>query len=124
MIHFTDLDPIRERDKNAVTRLGNPDEDPLLRAEMDRRELLAEIDRLRGGFVTEPTSRGYIEIHSYVSQRVVEVNTKTYNPPREGDYDDSKYGFLYGAEEDCYHEVVAADGGGVRCRKCPGWFCY
>lgn len=34
------LDEIRQRDKDAIARLGKPDEDPLLRAEMDRRYLL------------------------------------------------------------------------------------
>ena len=43
-----ELAAIRERDAHAVARLGDPDIDPLLRAEMDRRALLAEVDRLLG----------------------------------------------------------------------------
>lgn len=39
---------IRERDTAAIPRFGNRDNDPLLRAEMDRRLLLAEYDHLRG----------------------------------------------------------------------------
>lgn len=31
---------------------------------------------------------------------------------------------LYAATPGCEHEVVRASGGGVKCRKCPGWFCY
>lgn len=40
------LAEIRKRDKNAVARLGDPDNDPLLQAEMDRRFLLNKIDEL------------------------------------------------------------------------------
>lgn len=31
---------------------------------------------------------------------------------------------LWEADPHCEHEVVAASGGGCRCTKCPGWFCY
>jgi hypothetical protein len=30
---------------------------------------------------------------------------------------------LYGAKPDCEHYVTYANGGGVRCIRCPGWFC-
>jgi hypothetical protein len=31
---------------------------------------------------------------------------------------------LYGADPNCDHEVVHAPGGGVKCKHCPGWFCF
>lgn len=31
---------------------------------------------------------------------------------------------LYGADPDCEHDIRPAPGGGVKCIKCPGWFCY
>lgn len=31
---------------------------------------------------------------------------------------------LYDADPNCMHEIVDAPGGGVRCEKCGGWFCY
>jgi hypothetical protein len=31
---------------------------------------------------------------------------------------------LYDADSECKHEVVAQWSGGVKCRKCSGWFCY
>ena len=31
---------------------------------------------------------------------------------------------LYNADPNCDHHVVDGQGGGVRCTKCPGWFCY
>lgn len=31
---------------------------------------------------------------------------------------------LHGADPRCKHNVVLASGGGVKCTKCPGWFCY
>ena len=31
---------------------------------------------------------------------------------------------LWGSEATCVHVVVSAPGGGIRCTKCPGWFCY
>lgn len=41
------LSEIRERDRNAVARTGDPDNDPLLRAEMDRRAMLMLYDAPR-----------------------------------------------------------------------------
>lgn len=41
------LSEIRVRDRNTVARLGNPMNDPLLQAEMDRRELLNRLDDIR-----------------------------------------------------------------------------
>lgn len=32
-------------------------------------------------------------------------------------------GALYDADPDCWHRVVSANGGGVRCERCSGWFC-
>lgn len=32
-------------------------------------------------------------------------------------------GPLYHAKLDCDHEIIHAGGGGVKCRKCEGWFC-
>lgn len=26
--------------------------------------------------------------------------------------------------DDCQHEIVNGDGGGIRCRRCDGWFCF
>jgi hypothetical protein len=31
---------------------------------------------------------------------------------------------LWDADPKCDHEVVDAPGGGVKCNKCKGWFCY
>lgn len=31
---------------------------------------------------------------------------------------------LHNADPDCQHDIVDAPGGGVKCTKCPGWFCY
>lgn len=31
---------------------------------------------------------------------------------------------LYDADPNCKHIIVEADGGGVECTKCGGWFCY
>jgi hypothetical protein len=35
-------------------------------------------------------------------------------------YDDE----LWDADEDCDHNIIDAPGGGVKCTKCTGWFCY
>lgn len=34
------------------------------------------------------------------------------------------YGELYAADPDCKHNIVGAPGGGVKCTKCPAWFCF
>jgi hypothetical protein len=31
---------------------------------------------------------------------------------------------LWNADPNCKHDVRCAPGGGVKCTKCPGWFCY
>ena len=31
---------------------------------------------------------------------------------------------LYDADPDCKHKVIDANGGGVKCIKCTGWFCF
>lgn len=41
---MSEIEQIRQRDRNAIPRSGKPDKDPLLRAEMDRRLLLNALD--------------------------------------------------------------------------------
>lgn len=31
---------------------------------------------------------------------------------------------LWGADPDCDHDIEYPSGGGVRCKKCSGWFCF
>ena len=31
---------------------------------------------------------------------------------------------LWHADPNCQHDIHPALGGGVKCSKCPGWFCY
>ncbi len=31
---------------------------------------------------------------------------------------------LVDADPNCRHEIVDASGGGVKCKKCNGWFCF
>lgn len=31
---------------------------------------------------------------------------------------------LWDADPNCEHDIQPATGGGVRCTKCSGWFCY
>jgi len=31
---------------------------------------------------------------------------------------------LWEADDNCDHEIVYPPGGGMKCRKCRGWFCY
>lgn len=31
---------------------------------------------------------------------------------------------LLGAVENCQHETIPAQGGGVKCKYCSGWFCF
>lgn len=32
--------------------------------------------------------------------------------------------FLWEADPNCVHDIQSASGGGIRCTKCSGWFCY
>lgn len=38
-----------------------------------------------------------------------------------GETEDSE---LWDADPNCEHDIKAQPGGGVRCLKCSGWFCY
>ena len=31
---------------------------------------------------------------------------------------------LWDADHNCVHDIQSAPGGGVKCTKCSGWFCY
>ena len=31
---------------------------------------------------------------------------------------------LWDADPRCEHKIVCAPGGGIKCTKCNGWFCY
>lgn len=31
---------------------------------------------------------------------------------------------LWNADPNCVHDEQPASGGGVKCTKCPGWFCF
>jgi len=31
---------------------------------------------------------------------------------------------LYNADPNCKHEIISASGGGIKCVKCNGWFCF
>lgn len=53
-----------------------------------------------------------------------EARLRELEAPKE-DEDGKPYnGHLYSTDPDCKHKVVHATGGGVRCTKCSGWFCY
>lgn len=31
---------------------------------------------------------------------------------------------LWGADPECEHIIICAPGGGIKCTKCNGWYCY
>lgn len=31
---------------------------------------------------------------------------------------------LFGGDPECNHWTIQAPGGGIKCTKCPGWFCH
>jgi hypothetical protein len=82
----------------------------------------------------EPTLRKIIYLY-YISHNIPEdkaakfrddylkalgVPEEPYDPVIKGD----DGGDLWDADPNCKHEVVDAPGGGVKCRKCGGWFCF
>ncbi len=44
--------------------------------------------------------------------------------PEDENSSDENYDYLYNARPDCKHEIILPPGGGVKCKHCPGWFCY
>lgn len=45
---------------------------------------------------------------------------KTFDEMLEEDDNDE----LFDADPNCQHNLISPRGGGVKCTKCPGWFCY
>ena len=82
------------------------------RANRENKEFVVVISKRRfvqisqGGF-SEKDEKDWILLHT----------AKPTNPPV---YNHD----LLGGDPNCEHNVVAAAGGGVKCTKCPGWFCY
>jgi hypothetical protein len=31
---------------------------------------------------------------------------------------------LWDADDNCEHDIYHPSGGGIKCRKCGGWYCY
>ncbi len=49
---------------------------------------------------------------------------QTYTIMREDDIEiDYPAEELWNADPDCKHRIICALGGGVKCTKCPGWYC-
>ncbi len=38
--------------------------------------------------------------------------------------EDAWWNTLYNADENCEHNIQSVSGGGVKCTKCNGWFCF
>ena len=51
--------------------------------------------------------------HPWLSMRLL-------SHKEENTYDDE----LWDSDENCDHNIIDAPGGGVKCTKCNGWFCY
>ena len=55
----------------------------------------------------------------------VSVYDENYNVANPSDYGEScDTDDLWDADPTCDHRVVSAPGGGIKCRKCTGWFCH
>ena len=66
-----------------------------------------------------------VQFNEYVSTKLRQVAAlyDTPKPEDEGrplDADDE----LWGADPKCDRRIKSASGGGVKCTKCSGWFCY
>jgi len=48
--------------------------------------------------------------------------SKLETPEKDPDFDEDTD--LYDADPDCKHDIVCASGGGIKCSKCRGWFCF
>ena len=60
------------------------------------------------------------EADSLVKRYIEEITKPA--PPKYGKLgpDDE----LWDADENCDHEIMYPPGGGMKCHKCGGWFCY
>ena len=63
----------------------------------------------------------YAQILSQVLDNDKSLRSSAQEPePEELDPEDA----LWEADENCNHEIFYTPGSGMKCRKCPGWFCY
>jgi hypothetical protein len=60
-----------------------------------------------------------------MSEREEKILLRLPDPPMGlcSDYQADPWG-MHSATAGCEGEVVSAPGGGVKCTKCPGWFCF
>lgn len=78
-----------------------------------------------------PFNNGGADFHDESDQGTVTTNPKRiawatkralmHKPIPRDPLDDTE---LHDANPNCKHELLIAEGGGIRCIKCPGWFCF
>ena len=62
-----------------------------------------------------------IQVHT--ACKSCEHNNNKYKYCKECD-GEIHFSELYNADPNCVHDVKAQLSGGVKCTKCPGWFCF
>lgn len=68
----------------------------------------------------------WMRVHETTLERLVRAIERAHGvePTNQRCSEAQKDGGLWDAESNCDGEVTNAPGGGVRCTKCRGWFCY
>jgi hypothetical protein len=115
-ISFGDLYRLAELRAPSLSRQSRQ-RDQTMEPDEDVERVGRILFRQARGLVCPPASQNWRDYEN----NAIEIIESLFEPPEEpSQYSDE----LYNADPACKHEVYAAPGGGVKCRKCPGWFCY
>lgn len=57
----------------------------------------------------------------YIRRKIVSKEENVVEEPKQEKF---WWEELYNADENCEHDIQPASGGGVKCTKCSGWFCF
>lgn len=95
----------------------------LLRALNGPGHLIAELQATRGPLIGDDNPINLL-IKQYNSE-ITSITEKRLTAAAEQKEMNEAHGSeLWNADPNCEHNVVCAPGGGVKCTKCLGWFCY
>jgi hypothetical protein len=78
-------------------------------------------DVIKGHGMTDLESNifhGWQDLNYMIDEKVIEEAVK---PFLKRNIDDE---VLYDADPNCKHEIEPQLSGGIKCKKCGGWFCY
>lgn len=94
------------------------DADPLIHAILDAFAMGELLDQKRRREYSEQRKRAQQQRKPKPAPRFIDQKSRAAGEREEREQE------LWDADANCAHVVKSAPGGGIRCIKCRGWFCY